>query len=66
MLELNNRQRTVLIDKLPDAANIAVGALFFGQFLSGTGFSFARAIVGLVLWAALVGWSVLLAREEEP
>jgi len=33
MLGLRERQRAVLIDKVPDLANIAAGALIFGQLL---------------------------------
>ena len=33
MVGLTGEQRTMLIDKLPDAANLALGALVFGQFL---------------------------------
>jgi hypothetical protein len=34
MLVLKDKQRELLANKLPDAGNLAVGALFFGQFLS--------------------------------
>jgi hypothetical protein len=33
MLRLSKRRRELLADKLPDAANVALGALVFGQFL---------------------------------
>ena len=32
MLLLNRAQREMLVDKLPDVANLAIGALSFGQF----------------------------------
>ena len=47
MLELNEAQRAVLTDKLPDAANIGVGALFFGQFLGERAFSLLLAVLGI-------------------
>ena len=33
MLKLKTEQREVLVEKLPDMANLVVGALFLGQFL---------------------------------
>ena len=35
MVGLTTEQRRMLIDKIPDAANLALGALVFGQFLLG-------------------------------
>ena len=63
MLQLNRPQRTILVDKLPDAANVAVGALFFGQFLGERVFSLSLALFGLGIWALLIGWAVALADE---
>ena len=45
----------MLIDKLPDAANLALGALVFGQLLSERPFSAGIAVLGLVMWLALLG-----------
>jgi hypothetical protein len=49
MLRLKHGQRSLLADKLADVANVAAGALIFGQALSGTAFSVKLAMVGLVL-----------------
>lgn len=65
MVELSTAQRAVLVDKLPDAANLAVGALFFGQFLSERAFSPYVALSGLTLWILLVGFAVRLAAGTE-
>ena len=35
MVGLTTEQRRMLMDKLPDAANLALGALVFGQFSRG-------------------------------
>jgi hypothetical protein len=43
---LNPDQRRWLADKLTDLANIAAGALIFGQFISGT-FRRTPALLGL-------------------
>jgi hypothetical protein len=56
----------MLIDKLPDAANVALGALVFGQFLSDAPFSWSVAAVGIALWVGPVGWSLLLGRRRTP
>jgi hypothetical protein len=53
MLRLKREQRRVLVDKLPDAANVAAGALVFGQTLSDRRFSVTLAVVGFFLWLGL-------------
>ena len=53
MLRLKRAQREMLADKLPDTANLALGALVFGQFLA-TGFSWIVAVLGLALWILLM------------
>jgi len=65
MVRFNDRQRGVLIDKLPDTANVVLAGLLFGQALSGRIVAVALASVGIVGWAALVAWSMFLAREKE-
>jgi hypothetical protein len=62
MLRLKREQRAMFADKLPDLANLAVGALIFGQFL-GSGFSWTVGALGLVLWVFLMGTSTRLAGE---
>lgn len=64
MLSLNRDQRQMLSDKLPDAANLAIGALFFGQFLSDKPFSTALALTGSAAWLALMMWAIQLARRK--
>ena len=53
MVRFNDRQRGVLIDKLPDTANVVLAGLLFGQALSGRIVAVALASVGIVGWAAL-------------
>lgn len=64
MILLTQGQRELLADKLPDAANLAVGALFFGQFLSSQPFSVALALAGIGAWFVLFIWAVVLARRK--
>jgi hypothetical protein len=62
MLRLKRRQRDVILDKLPDLANLIAGALIFGRFLSGGRFSLTVALAGFVLWAVSIAWTLWLAR----
>ena len=64
MLRLRQRQRAVLVDKVPDLANLGAGSLIFGQALSDQAFSLSWALLGLVLWLALFGWVFLLASGD--
>ena len=63
MLELNREQRLIFVEKVPDLANVAVAALFFGQFVGDRPFSFLAAVAGIGLWCLLMAWAVLLAFE---
>ena len=62
MVRLSTRQRTVLVDKLPDIPNVAAGALVFGQFLGDQEYSLALALYGVGTWSALMGFTLLLAK----
>ena len=69
MLVLNGGQRELLADKLPDAANLAVAALFFGQFVTGTSFSFPVALTigggGIALFASMILFMDYLGRRQQ-
>ena len=64
MLRLNRRRREILVEKLPDIANLVAASTFFGQFLTDRPFSLALAIVGIAsasgLWVAVM----LLAEDK--
>ena len=64
MLRLTSRQRTVLIEKAPDLANLIFASTFLGQVLTDRPFSPGLAIVGLGIWAALAMIVFVLAREQ--
>ena len=53
------------MDKVPDFANLAVGALLFGQFLGDRPFSLSLALCGLGSWAVLFAWAVVLAARKK-
>ena len=63
MVRLSEEQRRTLMDKLPDTANLALGALVFGQFLGERPFSRMLAAGGLVLWLGMLAWVLLLGRR---
>lgn len=62
MLKLSRWQRTILVDKVPDTANLAMAGLVFGQFVGGQTFSVGVAVVGFGTWLALSVWTMFLAR----
>ena len=64
MVGLNREQRRTLADKLPDMANVAVGGMVFGQFLSDRPFSPLLALSGLVLWVLVIATVVFLGRRK--
>ena len=65
MLRLNRSQRSLLAETLKDAANIAAGALIFGQALSERGFSVMFALLGIGTWMLLVALGIACAGREE-
>ena len=54
MLEFDEKLRETLADKALDTANIAAGALVFGQALGDDRFSPWLAVLGFVVWAGFV------------
>jgi len=63
MLRLNGTQRMLLAETLRDIANLAAGAMVFGQFIGSQGISLRIAAFGTVVWAALVAFAIVLARK---
>ena len=65
MLALSHEQRALLAETVRDIANIAAGAMVFGQFLGAQMFSLWTAVSGATLWIALVSWALALAHEAK-
>ncbi len=66
MLRLSRRQRELAGDKLADLANLAAGALIFGQALTGSvpgPMAFVVAAAGVLVWALLI-WAALRVSKE--
>ena len=66
MIRLNQMQRGILIDKVPALANLAAGAMTFGQFLSQGPFSWLVAASGITLWFFLTAGAITIARGAKP
>ena len=65
MLELGPRQRELLAETSRDVANIAAGAMVFGQFLGERPFSSSIALGGVALWACLVTFAIRLLGKTQ-
>jgi len=64
MLRLTSRQRTMLIEKLPDVANLILASMFLGKFLTDRPYSVGLALMGLGLWSALAVVAFRLAEND--
>lgn len=64
MLDLSSDQRRLLLDKVPDIANLVAAGLVFGQLLAPASFSMPIAVFGGSLWIALFGWMMFIARKR--
>ena len=63
-MTLNSKTRQVWAEKIIDLANIAAGALIFGQFISNKQFSPVLGLIGFIL--VLTGYiiSFVLLRKK--
>jgi hypothetical protein len=61
MIRLSDTHRAVLVQTVPAVANLAVGAVVFGQFLRPQPFSITLASSGIAVWFALIGITFVLA-----
>jgi hypothetical protein len=64
MLELSHEQRMLLAETVRDVANIAGGAMIFGQVLAERPFSLFVAVLGVALWLCLVACAIAVARKK--
>lgn len=64
MLRLSSRQRLLLAEKALDTANLAIGALVFGQFVANQVFSYKVAFFGFMAWLVLLGCSLFLSGKD--
>ena len=64
MLRLTPRQRTLVIDKVPDVANLIFASMFLGPFLTDRPFSLVVAVTGFGIWAALAVFVFVVAEND--
>jgi hypothetical protein len=55
----------VLIEKMPDVANLAAGSMFLGQFLTERPFSVALAVAGVAGWIACWALTLVLSGRDD-
>jgi hypothetical protein len=65
MVEFGSRQRVLLAETLRDVANIAAGAMVFGQFLGERTFSPSIAAPGFTVWACLVVFALSFVGRKD-
>ena len=61
---IQTKAATVIVEKLPDLANLAAGVLVLGQFVGEEPASVWRMILGAALWTGLAGVTLLIAGGE--
>ena len=66
MLVLKPGQPELLAQTFKDVANIAAGAMVFGQALSQGDFSMRLALGGIGLWIGLITLAIMLAGVRKP
>ena len=64
MLDFTPEQRKLLFDKLPDAANIALGALVFGPLLDDGPLPVMMVTAGTATWILVLGFCFFMARRK--
>ncbi|MSO82003.1 MAG: hypothetical protein EXQ53_01715 [Acidobacteria bacterium] len=64
MLRLGESGSALLADKVSDAANVAAGAMVFGQFLSERPLSILLMVFGGMSWVFWVGCGVAIAEDR--
>ena len=63
MIRLKLAHRRILVAHVPELANIAVGSLLFGQFLTDRPYSPVLAVLGIALWFALIAFTFRMAND---
>jgi hypothetical protein len=65
MLRLTRQRREILAEKFGDLANLAVGALVFGQAVTEDQFSLLLGVAGSTVWALLTAATYLLLGDGQ-
>lgn len=62
---MSHAQRKLFAEKMADLANIAAGALVFGQFVSGEQISATSLVMGIILALILYSASYLFSNISD-
>jgi hypothetical protein len=65
MVRLNPKQRTALADTFRQLANLAVGGLAIGQFVTAGPVSWSLLAAGCALWVVFVAFGLVLVAGED-
>jgi len=64
MLRLTSGQRAVLVDKLPDIANLVAGAVIIGFVLGEPAASWPVVIGSFAVWAGVIVFALVIAGDK--
>ncbi len=65
MVRLKPAQRRVIVDKVPDLANIGAGVFVFWQFVGQQPASWMLFVLGLLLWVGVTTVCVVIAGGKQ-
>jgi hypothetical protein len=65
MLRLNERQRAVIADKLPDMANLVAAAIIIGFAIGEPAATMRLVAVTMAVWAAAFIGAVIISRGTQ-
>ena len=63
MRRLDERQRAVIADKLPDMANLVAAAIVIGFSIGQPGTTIRLAVTALVMWGAALLLAIIISRS---
>lgn len=64
MLRLTPRQRGILVDKVPDYANLVAGAVGIAFALGEPGASWPVVIIATAMWAGALIFALVIADDQ--
>ena len=64
MLRLKATQRSVIVEKLPDLANLVAAILVFGQFVGDEPTSVWLVMAGIAIWVTIACATLLIAGDD--
>ena len=65
MVRLKAEQRRVIVDKVPDLADIGADVFIFWQFVGQQPASFRLFVLGVLIWVGVMAVSVVIAGGKQ-